>query len=303
MWRAYKETERYQYFSVEGHDKDEPKIMWNSDWGEDERQGWEAAGQLHPGSDAGTFQLLWQPWFLLMSKGFALSWASPESSRMLCDGEGYGGNQRCWWLWSWGLREYSGALERKFWSGEGGKGSPLPRRVQMRWSGAKKLQGNLCLVKSPEDGNMKPGPRCRVLAHGGAAMCSHVSRQVRRGPRVLWRRCHVWQSWSNVFRVKHMPDLRRVKGEVSSKKLQVLPAWQESKVLEVLPTKIPQEKKGIKNPVCSHPFTFSSQPVSQVCFSMLTPSSRAFQERSSVSSECSAGTFISSSGLTCKFEW
>lgn len=56
MWRAYKETERYQYFSVEGHDKDEPKIMWNSDWGEDERQGWaaapyaqgwEAAGQLH----------------------------------------------------------------------------------------------------------------------------------------------------------------------------------------------------------------------------------------------------------------
>lgn len=60
--------------------------------------------------------------------------------------------------------------------------------------GAKKLQGNLSevlsLMKSPDDRNMKPDPACRVLAHGGAAMCGHVSR----GPHFLQRRCPVCQA-------------------------------------------------------------------------------------------------------------
>lgn len=38
-----------------------------------------------------------------------------------------------------------------------------------------------------------------------------VSRQVRRGPHALQRRCPIWQSWNNTFRVKDMPGLRGVR--------------------------------------------------------------------------------------------
>lgn len=245
MWRAYKETEGHQYFPVEVHDKDEPKITWNSDgWG------WDRAGQQLLMPRAGRQQGS-------SIRAVMLGLSSSSGSLDFCS-------------WARGLRSHGhpqGAagccvMERvmEITRGAGGCGLGVEERTRVlwrgkfggekvakdllchegyRWSGAKKLPGSLCLVKSPEDGNMKPGPRCRVLAQ---LISGHVSRQVRRGPHVLWRRCHAWQSWSNVFRVKHMPDLRGVKGEVSSKKLQVLPAWQGSKVLGVLPAKTPQER-------------------------------------------------------------
>lgn len=140
-------------------------------------------------------------WFLLVGKGLVLPRASLESSGMpwgaaqgdraggtysgeRCDGKGCGDNQRHWWLWFLGWKGDLGVLERKFWSGGGGERSPLAGQGQGSQLGDKKLQGNLCLVKSPEDGNTKADPTCRVPAH--------VSRQVRRGPHALQRRCPIY---------------------------------------------------------------------------------------------------------------
>lgn len=170
--------------------------MPNSDLGEDERQdraaapcaqGWEVVGQLRRGRDARIPQLLWQAVISARGQGVCTRghpWraagcreglprgngAGGTCSRERCDGEGCGGYWRHWWLWSWDWRGDLGALERKFWRGEGGEGCPLVGRGQARWSGAKKLQGNLWLVKSPKDGNTKPDPGHRVLARGGAAV-------------------------------------------------------------------------------------------------------------------------------------